>query len=196
MDYCSVEFGQNECMVHRKKGGKMNPVKILVLTICAFFIAGNAFSVFAGDYDQTISVFRKSSAVQPFFNSAYGYAVFPTVGKGGIVVGGAYGKGRVYRQGDITGEVTLSKVSVGFQLGGQAFSEIIFFKTSGLMMTLSAAVLNLTPPCPPWSSPPVPRPKPAPRGQPPVPVPGPPQGPRLKSVTPKGWPCSSIPRGA
>jgi lipid-binding SYLF domain-containing protein len=50
------------------------------------------------------------------------------VGKGGIVVGGAFGKGRVYRQGTLTGHVTLSKVSVGFQLGGQAFSEIIFFQ--------------------------------------------------------------------
>ncbi len=196
MDYCSVEFGQNECMVHRKKGGKMNPVKILVLTICAFFIAGNAFSVFAGDYDQTISVFRKSSAVQPFFNSAYGYAVFPTVGKGGIVVGGAYGKGRVYRQGDITGEVTLSKVSVGFQLGGQAFSEIIFFQDkrayddfiSGSFefdASMSAVVITAGAQA-----------KAGTEGQPPVPVPGPPQGPRLKSVTPKGWPCSSIPRGA
>jgi hypothetical protein len=112
----------------KKKGGKMKPVNILVLTMCAFFIAGNCFPVFAADYDQTISIFRKSPAVQPFFDNAYGYAVFPTVGKGAIVVGGAYGEGRVYRQGEITGKVTLSKVSVGFQLGGQAFSEIIFFQ--------------------------------------------------------------------
>jgi len=114
--------------IDTNKGGTMKPVKLLLLTMCAFFIAGIGFPVFAGDFDHTISVFRKSPAVQPFFDSAYGYAVFPTVGKGGVVVGGAYGKGRVYRQGEITGEVTLSKVSVGFQLGGQAFSEIIFFQ--------------------------------------------------------------------
>jgi lipid-binding SYLF domain-containing protein len=112
----------------KKKGGKMKPVNILVLTMCAFFIAGNGFPTYASDFDQTISIFRKSPAVQPFFDNAYGYAVFPTVGKGAIFVGGAYGEGRVYRQGENTGKVTLSKVSVGFQLGGQAFSEIIFFQ--------------------------------------------------------------------
>jgi lipid-binding SYLF domain-containing protein len=106
----------------------MKSIKILLLILCAFFITGHEFSVFAGDYDQTLSVFKKSPAVQPFFDTSYGYAIFPTVGKGGIVVGGAYGKGRVYRQGKITGKVSLSKVSVGFQLGGQAFSEIIFFQ--------------------------------------------------------------------
>lgn len=107
----------------------MKPVRILLLALCALFMAGSGFSVLAGEYDQTLSVFRKSPVVQPFFDTAYGYAVFPTIGKGGIaIVGGAYGKGRVYRQGSITGHVSLSKVSVGPQLGGQAFSEIIFFQ--------------------------------------------------------------------
>ncbi len=107
----------------------MKRVKILLLIICAFFMTGSEFSVFAQDADQTLAIFKKSPVVQPFFDTAYGYAVFPTVGKGGIaIVGGAYGKGRVYRQGSISGHVTLSKVSVGPQLGGQAFSEIIFFQ--------------------------------------------------------------------
>ena len=82
----------------------------------------------ADNFSDTIGVFKKSPAVQPFFNSAYGYAVFPTVGKGGIGIGGAYGKGQVYRKGTVTGEVSLTKVTIGFQLGGQAFSEIIFFQ--------------------------------------------------------------------
>jgi len=82
----------------------------------------------ADDFSETIAEFKKSPAVRPFFNSAYGYAVFPTVGKGGIGIGGAYGKGRVYRQGTVTGEVSLTKLTVGFQLGGQAFSEIIFLQ--------------------------------------------------------------------
>jgi hypothetical protein len=127
MDYCL------QCLtpiddICKKKGKKMNPIKILLVTISVLFFTGNNLPAFAKDYDQTISLFRKSPAVQPFFDNAYGYAVFPTVGKGGIVVGGAYGEGRVYRQGEITGKITLSKVSVGFQLGGQAFSEIIFFQ--------------------------------------------------------------------
>jgi lipid-binding SYLF domain-containing protein len=54
--------------------------------------------------------------------------VFPTVGKGGIVVGAAYGKGQVYERGRPIGDVSMTKLSVGAQLGGQAFSEIIFFE--------------------------------------------------------------------
>ena len=82
----------------------------------------------ADSYSNTIEVFKKSPAVQPFFKNAYGYAVFPTVGKGGIGIGGAYGKGQVYRGGKVTGTTKLFKVTIGFQLGGQAFSEIIFFQ--------------------------------------------------------------------
>jgi lipid-binding SYLF domain-containing protein len=84
--------------------------------------------VFADSHADTIAVFKKSPAVKPFFETAYGYAVFPTVGKGGILFGAAYGKGKVYRGGTATGTATLSKMTVGLQLGGQAFSEIIFFK--------------------------------------------------------------------
>ena len=79
-------------------------------------------------FASTIAVYKKSEAVQPFFKSCYGYAVFPTIGKGGIGIGGAYGKGRVYRGGRVTGETSLVKATIGLQLGGQAFSEMIFFE--------------------------------------------------------------------
>lgn len=82
----------------------------------------------ADGYTNTIEVFEKSEAVQHFFKKAYAYAVFPTVGKAGFIVGGAYGKGQVYRGGKITGETSLVKGSIGFQLGGQAFRQIIFFE--------------------------------------------------------------------
>jgi len=82
----------------------------------------------AEDYSSTINVFKQSPQVQSYFENAYGYAVFPTVGKGGLGVGGAYGKGQVYRGGEVTGITKLMKVSIGFQAGGQAFSQIIFFK--------------------------------------------------------------------
>lgn len=62
-----------------------------------------------------------------FFDEAHGFAIFPTVGKGGVGIGGAYGKGRVFEQGQLAGGCSLSQVSAGFQLGGQAYSEIIFF---------------------------------------------------------------------
>lgn len=96
--------------------------------VAFLLIAGSSSQVFADSYSKTISVFKQSEAVQPFFKNCYGYAVFPTVGKGGIVLGGAFGEGQVYRQGNLAGKVSLVKLSIGFQLGGQAFSEIIFFQ--------------------------------------------------------------------
>ncbi len=76
----------------------------------------------------TLSLFLKSEVVQSFFKDAYGYLVFPIGGKGGIGIGGAYGKGQVYRGGRVTGEVKLFKATIGFQLGGQAFSEVDIFQ--------------------------------------------------------------------
>lgn len=66
--------------------------------------------------------------MQRFFDSAVAYVIIPTVGKGGIGIGGARGKGLLYEGGDITGEVTLTQLTFGFQWGGQAYSEFIFFK--------------------------------------------------------------------
>ena len=63
-----------------------------------------------------------------FFDKAYGYAVFPTVAKGGFGIGGAYGKGEVFKKGKLIGYSSLTQLTIGFQLGGQAYSEIIFFK--------------------------------------------------------------------
>jgi len=80
------------------------------------------------DYSKTINLFRENETVAPYFKSAYGYAVFPTVAKGGLGIGASHGKGQVYRGGKVTGFTSLTSVSIGFQAGGQAFSQIIFFK--------------------------------------------------------------------
>jgi len=103
----------------------MRAILILIFLILPAFFLSPAM---ADDYTETIDVFLKSNAVKPFFNEAYGYAVFPTIGKGAIILGGAYGSGRVYKQGDIAGTATMFKVNIGFQLGGQAYREIIFFQ--------------------------------------------------------------------
>jgi lipid-binding SYLF domain-containing protein len=98
-----------------------------VLVIIVMILTISSASA-AEDYSSTINVFKKSPQVQPYFKNAYGYAVFPTIGKGGLGIGGAYGKGQVYRGGKVTGTTKLMKVSVGFQAGGQAFSQMIFFQ--------------------------------------------------------------------
>lgn len=78
---------------------------------------------------ETIAAFKnKDPNIKVFFDKAQGYAVFPTVGKGGIGIGGAYGKGEVYERGKLAGTSSLTQLTIGFQLGGQAYSEIIFFK--------------------------------------------------------------------
>jgi lipid-binding SYLF domain-containing protein len=82
----------------------------------------------ADDYDDTIQVFRNAGESGSFFGRSYGYAVFPTIGKGGIGIGGGHGKGRVYVKGKPVGNTSMTQLSVGWQLGGQAFSQIIFFE--------------------------------------------------------------------
>jgi lipid-binding SYLF domain-containing protein len=82
----------------------------------------------ADKYSDTITRFQNAGQSAAFFSSSYGYAVFPTIGKGGIGIGGAHGSGRVYQQGAHTGDVTMTQVTVGFQFGGQAYSQIVFFE--------------------------------------------------------------------
>jgi lipid-binding SYLF domain-containing protein len=80
------------------------------------------------DYSKTIDDFKKIPVVAKFFDGAHGYAVFPTVGKGGLGIGGSHGKGQVYRGGQVIGFTSTSDISIGLQAGGQAYSQIIFFE--------------------------------------------------------------------
>lgn len=82
----------------------------------------------ADNYSDTIALFKNAGASAAFFGSSYGYAAFPTIGKGGFVVGGAHGTGRVYQQDKYVGDTSMTQLSVGFQAGGQAYSEIIFLQ--------------------------------------------------------------------
>src|SRR6187402_596901 len=68
-------------------------------------------------------------SLSKFFESAAGYVIFPNVGKGAVGIGGASGNGIVYERGVMIGKAKMSQVSVGFQLGGQAYREVIFFET-------------------------------------------------------------------
>jgi lipid-binding SYLF domain-containing protein len=82
----------------------------------------------ADKYADTVSLFKHAGKSSDFFHHSYAYALFPTVGEGAFIVGGAGGKGGVFVGGQQVGEATLAQVSVGFQAGGKAFSEIIFFR--------------------------------------------------------------------
>ncbi len=82
----------------------------------------------ADDYADTIKVFRGAGQSTKFFGNSYGYAVFPTIGKGGVGIGGAHGSGRVYAKGAHVGDTSMTQLTVGLQFGGQAYSQIIFFQ--------------------------------------------------------------------
>ncbi|HOW65759.1 MAG TPA: lipid-binding SYLF domain-containing protein [Verrucomicrobiota bacterium] len=82
------------------------------------------------DVDAAVIAFKKTDpSLKTVFSKAAGYVVFPNVGKGGFIVGGAHGNGHVYQEGNLVGYASLTQVTVGAQIGGQEFSEVIFFET-------------------------------------------------------------------
>jgi lipid-binding SYLF domain-containing protein len=87
-----------------------------------------ASAAYADDYSDTVTLFRNAGESAAYFSRSYAYAVFPTVGEAGFIVGGARGNGRVYVHGKHVGDTTVTQVSVGFQLGGKAYSQMIFFE--------------------------------------------------------------------
>jgi lipid-binding SYLF domain-containing protein len=106
------------------------PTRFLPLVLIAIIAVLLPVPARAGMTDSdVISKFKeKDPGMTKLFADAYGYAIFPTVGKGAIGIGGARGKGRVYERGALIGKTTLTQLSIGFQLGGQAYSEVVFFK--------------------------------------------------------------------
>jgi lipid-binding SYLF domain-containing protein len=98
----------------------------VLMALCAVLI-GVGLAHAAEDAD-TIAIYQRAMESRHVFDTAYAYAVFPTVGEGGLIVGAALGKGRVYVHGKLVGDATLKQLSAGFQAGGKAYSEMIFFE--------------------------------------------------------------------
>jgi lipid-binding SYLF domain-containing protein len=106
--------------------------KILTaLVLCVLMFAGSFAR--ADEYSDTVDVYKKAGESASFFKDCYGYAVFPTIGKGGLGVGAAHGDGRVYEKGKYIGDTSMTQVSVGLQAGGQAYSQIIFFENKAAL---------------------------------------------------------------
>ena len=126
-------------------------------TLCSLLMLMISTQVLAqeqhNDTKDALALFYKSPQTQPFFHSAYGYAVFPSVGKGGFWIGGAYGSGVVFKANQAMGFAKLYQISIGLQFGGQAFSEILFFQDKraydrfidgGLELDAQASAVALT----------------------------------------------------
>ena len=103
-------------------------MKIILRFVMSILLISLPFSAaLADEYADTKEMFERAG-ISSMFETAHGYALFPTIGKGGFVVGGAYGKGRVYQGGKHIGDTSMTQASIGFQLGGTGFSQVVFFE--------------------------------------------------------------------
>ncbi len=100
----------------------------LAATVALAALATMPSAARADEYADTVQLFKNAGQSGTFFNKAHGYAVFPTIGKGALGIGGARGTGRVYVQGRHVADTTLTQLSIGFQAGGQTFSQIVFLE--------------------------------------------------------------------
>jgi lipid-binding SYLF domain-containing protein len=123
------------------------PIALTLASLMAWPQARAADDVkkLTADVKEAIEAFENADAgLKRLFRSAPGYVVFPSVGKGGFVFGGAHGSGLVYAKGTLVGRATLTAVTVGAQIGGQSFSEVIFFETEGALAQFKESRLEMS----------------------------------------------------
>lgn len=115
----------------------MKKLTFALITLSLVFASVTTFAQWAPDTNDKLELSaakaiidakQKDASLASWFDSAYAYAVFPSVGKGGFIVGGAGGKGIVIRGDNTVGTTSLSQVSIGAQVGGQVYAEFIMFK--------------------------------------------------------------------
>lgn len=121
----------------------MRYFRIAALLTVFLLFSTLSFAAEPDSYATAAKRFKESAEAQNYFNHAYGYTLFPTIGKGGIGIGGAYGQGRVYQHGKLTGTATLAQLTIGFQLGGQAYSEVIFFEDERAYKEFTSGAFSL-----------------------------------------------------
>ena len=111
-------------------------MRVILLTILAWTLTAPAYA-FEPDVNEEmeldvakaiLAIKRADPGIEAFFENAAGYAVFPSVGKGGLVVGGAYGKGLVIVNDQVDGYTSMTQGTIGLQIGGQKYAQFIFFK--------------------------------------------------------------------
>ncbi len=107
-------------------------VRVILITMLSLVFFSPVYADDAKEEAQedkaAIAAFMESPVASKFHKSAYGYAVFPTIGKGGFGIGAAHGSGRVYARAKKTGDVSMTQISFGFQAGGQAYRQVIYFE--------------------------------------------------------------------
>jgi len=116
---------------------------VSVALLAAFMV--QAADTLEKESQQAVADFlKKDSTLKTFMDDAAGYAVFPSVGKGGLVVGGARGSGLVYEKAKPVGRATMTQASIGAQIGGQTFAEIICFETAEALKNFKASKMEMS----------------------------------------------------
>jgi len=112
------------------RGHTVFPALALFLALSSTALAGDPVA----DARETAAVFKKGDpGMEDFFKSAPGYVVFPSVTKGAFLVGGAGGSGILFENGKPVGRTSIGQATIGLQVGGQAYSEIIFFENAAAL---------------------------------------------------------------
>lgn len=122
------------------------------LLILSLVLYGSGIVAQTDDQKKIIDDAKKAKAVftkedpemSQLFAKAEGYVIFPNVGKGAYVVGGAAGNGVVYENGNLVGMAKLRQVDVGLQIGGQAFSQVLLFKTEEALIRFKKGNFELS----------------------------------------------------
>ena len=121
-----------------------------VMGACLLIAVDPALTAMAADdlgaeAEQAIKVLKRAdSGLTNFFNGSAGFAVFPSVGKGGLVFGGEHGQGVVYENGKPVGEATLTEINFGAQVGGESFYEVIFFEDAEALGNFKQSNLEMS----------------------------------------------------
>ena len=106
-------------------------IVLMSILLATFTVHGFSQENDVSESKATISDFKATdSGISKFFSSAYGYVIFPGIGKGGLGVGGAGGKGTVFKGGSAVADAKMSQVTIGLQAGGQKYAEVIFFENA------------------------------------------------------------------
>jgi lipid-binding SYLF domain-containing protein len=88
--------------------------------------------------------FSEAPRTHEFFRNCYGFAIFPTIGKGGFGVGGSHGKGWVFKLGQVVGYSKMTQVTVGFQAGGQAYTQVVFFEDEHAFTRFTSGIFEFS----------------------------------------------------
>ena len=135
-DYCDIlacETSQGKSLIMNKQLYKIIITSFLLVAFVHHSYAQNddkKKQILSDSQSAKTSFLKEDESMAKFFNSSYGYVIFPNVGKGGLGVGGASGNGVAYEQGAMIGYAKLTQVTIGFQAGGQSYREVVFFETT------------------------------------------------------------------